>query len=427
MKDKQNKLSLSKRLLIAFGIVTFITIIVALISIITSIRLYIIDAISARLLMIFISVMVSFIIISIVTSNVTRKILNTSIVRPLNILNKIARQIAEGDVSATVKVLTKDEVGELMKAFKDMIEKIREQENIAKKIAAGDLTVDVKINSDKDIINIALNNIVENINDILFEISSSSNQVVSRAKQISDVSNKLSEGATEQASSIMELSISIEDIQNQVKLNAENANNAKDLSFAVKNDALKGNLQMNDMLNAMNEINESSFNISKVIKVIDDIAFQTNILSLNAAVEAARAGQHGKGFAVVADEVRNLSARSAKAAKETTDLIENSINKAELGTIIAKKTADSLNKIVEGVEKVALLLSDIADASKDQTISINNINMVINEVSEIVQSSSAASEESSAALEELYSQAQALREMVGKFKIKNQTKLETTS
>jgi methyl-accepting chemotaxis protein len=264
----------------------------------------------------------------------------------------------------------------------------------------------------------SLNMIIESFNNVLRDINSAADQVAAGSKQVSDSSMALSQGATEQASSVEELTASLAEISSQTRLNAQNANQANELADTAKSNAVQGDRQMNEMLKAMEEINVSSANISKIIKVIDEIAFQTNILALNAAVEAARAGQHGKGFAVVAEEVRNLAARSANAAKETTEMIEGSIRKVETGTKIANDTADALNRIVADVSKAASLVGNIAVASNEQASGIAQINQGLAQVSRVVQTNSATSQESAAASEELSGQAQLLKEQVDRFKLK---------
>ncbi|XQR04621.1 methyl-accepting chemotaxis protein [Acetobacterium wieringae] len=191
------------------------------------------------------------------------------------------------------------------------------------------------------------------------------------------------------------------------------------LSTTAQEKAQKGNDSMRQLQASMDEINQASGNISKIIKVIDDIAFQTNILSLNAAVEAARAGQHGKGFAVVAEEVRSLAARSAEAAKETTVLIEGSVKKTEGGNAIADETAIALEEIVEEITKAAQLVQEIAEASNDQATNITQINLGVDQVSQVVQGNTATAEQSAAASEELSGQSQLLKEMISRFKLKS--------
>ncbi|KAF5091103.1 Methyl-accepting chemotaxis protein (MCP) signaling domain protein [anaerobic digester metagenome] len=280
-------------------------------------------------------------------------------------------------------------------------------------------------------IKISLNAINDKLSQTMQEINDAAGQVEMGARQISDGGQNLSQGTTEQASAIQELTASIEEVAGETKRNAMNANQANELAVRVRKNAEVGNDQMEKMVTAMDEISDSSNNISKIIKVIDDIAFQTNILALNAAVEAARAGQHGKGFAVVAEEVRTLAARSAEAAKETTGLIEGSIDKVEVGTRIADETAESLKEILNEIEQVTSLVGNIAQASNDQASEIAQITKGIEQVSQVVQTNSATAEESAAASEELSGQAEMLKQMVGAFELKRigqtqkiQTRLE---
>ena len=348
-----------------------------------------------------------------------------AMVKPIKEVTSVMSDISKGNLEISVTTGYKGDFGVLAKAvntteesLKGIVGKISE---IIGEISNGNLAIDNVKEFDGNFksISVSLNTIIDSLNSVLSEINDASEQVYSGAGQVSDGSQALSQGATEQASAIEELTASITQVAAQTRENAVNANQAKNLALKVKDNAEEGNRHMSEMLKSMGEINESSANISKIIKVIDEIAFQTNILALNAAVEAARAGQHGKGFAVVAEEVRNLAARSANAAKETTDLIEGSIKKSEKGTEIANNTAKALYEIVDGVSKAATLVSEIAASSEEQAIGISQINVGIDQVSRVIQTNSATAEESAAASEELSSQSELLKDMVTNFKLKN--------
>ena len=294
---------------------------------------------------------------------------------------------------------------------------IKELMYVADAISDGKLTVEI-INDSKDEIGIlseTMRKMKNKLRESMEYISVASEQVTVGSKQIADSTVALSQGATEQASAVEELTASVEEISSQINLNAQNAKRANEIADNTKTNATKRNGEMKLMLNAMEEINASSNNISKIIKVIDEIAFQTNILALNAALEAARDGQYGKGFTVVAEEVRNLAARSAKAAEETTDIIEESLVKIKDGTKIANQTAEALETIVHDVEDVATLINDIAEASEEQATGMSQISQGVIQISQVVQNNSATAEESAAASEELAGQAEVLKEQVSMF------------
>ncbi len=348
-----------------------------------------------------------------------------AVLSPIGETTAVLQRMAHGDLSARVQG---DYVGDhaqikvALNGTQDALQSyVSEISAVLNEMAAGNLevSIDADYRGDFGPIKDSLNNIVYSLNDMLDEMARAAEQVAAGTSQVSDGSQALSQGATEQASAIEELTVSVAEIARQTKENAMNAAKASDLTITARDEAVAGNSQMKAMQRSMEEINESSASISKIIKVIDDIAFQTNLLALNAAVEAARAGQHGKGFAVVAEEVRSLAARSATAAKETTDLIENSVKRAEQGTKIADETAQALEKIVSGVESATDLVSGIAQASNDQALAVSQVNRGIEQVSQVVQTTSATAEESAATSEELSSQAELLKERVGRFHLKN--------
>lgn len=263
----------------------------------------------------------------------------------------------------------------------------------------------------------SLNHIQQSFNKIINEINTVSGRVALEAKNVSEGSTSLAQGATEQASSIHELSKSMLDMTSQTKRNADNANEAKTYSDNVKKSAEAGNERMKEMLVSMDEIKDASSNIAKIVKVINDIAFQTNILALNAAVEASRAGYHGKGFAVVAEEVRRLALKSSEAVMETTEYIENSIRKVESGIQIANETADALSEIVSISTKTANLVADISDASNNQANGISQINVGVEQVSIVIHKNAETANLSAAASEKLTEQANFLKEQISEFKL----------
>lgn len=344
-------------------------------------------------------------------------LIRRNILMPIRKISGVAIRMSEGDINQTLEKDKDDEFGDLIDDFTKMIENIGAQAKVAEEVAGGDLTVNYTPASDKDVMGKALKKMVRENNKNLSVIRDAAARMASGANEVASASNSLAQGTTEQASAIEEITASIEEIANGAKLNAEDANAANELVQNTKDGAIRGNDQMKQMIKAMKDINESSENISKIMKVIDDIAFQTNILALNASVEAARAGVHGKGFAVVADEVRNLASKSAEAAKDSAEMIEDSIKKVEIGSKLAQETAVALEEIQESVENIAKLVSGIATASVNQANSVGQVNAGITQIADVVQTNSATSEECAAASAELSSLAGQLQHAVAKYKL----------
>ena len=345
-------------------------------------------------------------------------------VAPIKESTEVLSGLADGNLEVSVSgdfkgdyALIKDALNSTVETVKRYIDEVTE---ILEHIARGDMTVSIfsEYKGGFSQLKESINKSIVAFNEVLSEIDTAATQVASGSRQVSDGSQTISQGASEQAAEIDQLTSTVTQIAAQADQNAQNASIANELVKTAKMDASKGTGQMEKMQKAMEEIKAASMSIGKIIKVIDDIAFQTNILALNAAVEAARAGVHGKGFAVVADEVRNLAAKSAQAAKETTEMIENSIAIVGSGTKIADETAGALQNIVNGVEKAADLVGQIAESSSEQVTGIQQVNNSIDQMMRVVQTNSATSEQTAATSEELSSQAELLREMVSGFQLR---------
>lgn len=350
------------------------------------------------------------------------------ITKPVSEIDDVARKIADGQLNESIHYESKDELGILAVNFNKTVSRLRnyvdyidEISKVLNEVANGNLMFHLTYDYAGEFAKVkqALENISASLNQTLTQINQSAEQVAAGSDQVASGSQALSQGATEQASSVEELAATINDISYQVNQNAEHATNASKKATVVGEQITASNESMQQMTSAMGEISDKSSQIGKIIKTIEDIAFQTNILALNAAVEAARAGEAGKGFAVVADEVRNLASKSAEASKDTALLIEGSIQAVEKGTQIANSTAEQLLQVVSGAQDIVNTIDVIAEASKSQADSIQQVTQGVDQISSVVQTNSATAEESAAASEELSGQAQMLKSLVGRFKLKD--------
>lgn len=328
--------------------------------------------------------------LALLTGLLLSTIITISIKKPLAKTLEFAKSVRSGDLSARLGLQSRDEIGELARTLDEMVDNLNTKQNQIQKN-------------------------LSDLENLIREVATISEQVHSGAQQVSDSSQALSQGATEQAASLEQITSSMTQIGTQTSSNAENATQANQISIMAKEKSQNGKNQMNEMVQAMTNINASSQEIGKIIKTIDSIAFQTNLLALNAAVEAARAGSHGKGFAVVAQEVRSLAARSAQAAQETTLLIETAGKNVERGNSLVEITSKALDEIDDSITKVTDIVAEISVASNEQAQGISQINQGLGQIDSVTQQNTATAEETSAASEELSSQAAILRQLLSRF------------
>lgn len=374
--------------------------------------------------------LIALAIVTILFVSVIWYIITRSITRPLKEIELAAKELSQGNLKVEIEYSSKNELGSLAESMRDTIKTLadylHEIEQSLIMLGKGKLNYRTKMKFRGDFVTIAesLDRISKMLSESMLKINNSAEQVSGGAQQISNGAQMLSQGASEQSGSIEELAANINEISDNVKNNADDTVAASHLADRVERDILENSDQMDEVTRSIEEIKQNSLNITSIVKEIEDIAFQTNLLSLNAAVEAARAGDAGRGFSVVASEIRKLAAKATEASKLTAELIQKSTQSVEEGSLLIDSTEESMKHIVEGAREVAAKIESISQANVQQANFIIQIRQSIEQISDIVQGNSATSEESAAASEELAAQAQILKELVNSFEIQEKDEID---
>lgn len=351
-------------------------------------------------------------------------ILLRNIIHPIEVLLHAAQEIEKGELHHEITYRARNEFGELGRAFVQMQHRLSvvadDMKRNMQRMGQKDFRIEMNAKEyvgEFSAFEVATKDIATKLSDTIKQINQAAELVSDGAEHVSNGSQTLSQGSMEQASNIEELAATLGEVSQSIQSNAQSTRQASERMTAVGVEIGESNHRMGDMLNAMEDIKQSSSEIDKIIKTIEDIAFQTNILALNAAVEAARAGSAGKGFAVVADEVRNLAGKSAEASKDTAALIDACRRAVQNGTVIADETANALEQVYCDMAAVTKMINGISNAFEQQALSVSQINQGIDQISAVVQTNSATAQESAAASEELSAQAQMLKQLVGEFQL----------
>ena len=340
--------------------------------------------------------------------------------RPIRVMADQMTRLAIGDMTsdvATASLAMRDEVGQLARALQGLINSNRTEIRLADAMATGDYTLRVNLRSESDRLGRALATMVRNSNETLSGVTFAIHRMAKSADEVATASTSLSQGALTSASALEEIASSVTNIDQQAKENADHASRANQLATSSRDAAKRGYGAVGELVAAMRDIQQSGKRIAVVAKLIDDIAFQTNLLALNAAVEAARAGRHGKGFSVVADEVRNLSGRSARAAKETEEMVTAMTGKMEAGALVAERTDKEFQEIVAATEQVAHIFDNITVASNEQSRALAQIVVSLNQIDSVIQENTANAGYTAASARDLSGQVDRLRQSVSKFRL----------
>lgn len=360
----------------------------------------------------------ALLLVVITMTKTVHKVLN-----PIGAVVKAAGEISEGNFEISVQADSEDEIGQLSRTFDDTVQRldsiISDIGNVLGQMAEGNFSA--RLNNREHYVG-SFRSLMEStqklsskMSETLERINGVAEQVTNGSEQIAESSQVFSQATAQQSETVEKLVVTVQNVSGKIKKNAADAANANQLVNQTRMDIEHSNKQMEEMIDAMNEINQKSKQIVHIIGSIEDIASQTNMLALNAAIEAARAGEAGKGFAVVAEQVKVLAAQSAQAAQDTVGLINGSNQAIENGTGIANTTADSLISVVEAVEAAADMMTKISEASIDQSKYMEEVESEIGSIAESVQNNAATVQENTAASQELFSQAQILKELVDQF------------